>query len=83
LCQYNNLLFIVRRTQHCGPNLSYTIISKATCFNHLGLSSVLQNVVSYNVRLLLLPTESRGLQYANYKIYYIKIFLYTLSFQRG
>jgi len=33
------LLFIVRRTQHCGAKLSYAPINKATCFNPLGSSS--------------------------------------------
>jgi len=36
---FSVLLFIVRRTQHCGVKLSYTTINKATCFNLLGSSS--------------------------------------------
>ena len=39
LCQYNNLLFIVLRTQHSGAKLSYVTINIATCFNSLGSSS--------------------------------------------
>ena len=65
---HNNLLFIVRTTQHCGVKLSYTTINKATYFKPLGSSSGLQNMISYKVRLLLLPTGSRGLQYASFKI---------------
>jgi len=29
LCQYNNLLFIVCRTQQCGAKLSYVTINEA------------------------------------------------------
>jgi len=32
-------------------------------------------MVSYKVRLFLVPTGARGLQYASYKIYYIKMLI--------
>jgi hypothetical protein len=72
------LLFIVRRTEQCGANLSYATINNVTRFNHLGSSSGLQNMVSRKVRLLLLPTGFRGLQYASYKICYINIFIHHI-----
>ena len=74
-----SLLFIVRRAKHWGAKWSYAIINKATCFNPLDSSSGLYNMVSYRVPLLLLPTGSRGLQYASYKVCYIKILINLLT----
>jgi len=42
-------------------------INTATCFDPMGTSAGLKNMVSYKVHLLLLLTGSRGLHCASYK----------------